>query len=91
MDGSSKDKLGPAGIGGVLRDSSGIILADFVVSVGIRDSNEAEFLAMVFALELSPEREWLQTGSLILESDSRIAFSWARSCCPWQLIFPGKS
>lgn len=42
-----------AGIGGVLRDGHGTIKGKFAALVGIRDSNEAEFMAIVFALELS--------------------------------------
>ncbi|MCH93148.1 N-terminal acetyltransferase complex ARD1 subunit-like protein [Trifolium medium] len=51
VDGSSKGKPGAAGIGGVLRNDRGDIVAQFAASIGVRDSNEAEFLAIVFALE----------------------------------------
>lgn len=63
VDGSSKGKLGPAGIGGVLRDDKGRVLAKFAAHTGIRDSNEAEILAIVTALELSLETEWLKMGA----------------------------
>lgn len=53
VDGSSKGKLVAAGIGGVLRDEHGTIKAMFSAFVGIRDSNEAEFIAIVYALEMS--------------------------------------
>lgn len=35
-------------------------LAKFAAPVGIRDSNETEFLAIVLALELSIGKEWLK-------------------------------
>lgn len=53
VDGSSKGKPGETGIEGVLKDDKGTIKCMFAPSVGMKDSNEAEFLAIVFALELS--------------------------------------
>lgn len=53
VDGSSKGKPGEAGIGGVLRDGQGVVIAMFSAHVGIKDSNEAEFMASVFPLEMS--------------------------------------
>lgn len=35
----------------MLRDDYGIVKGEFTASIGIRDSNEAEFFAVVFALE----------------------------------------
>ena len=45
VDGSSRVKLEPAGIGGVLRDFNGRVLCFFSFSMGILDSNEADVLA----------------------------------------------
>lgn len=45
------------GIGGVLQDDKGCVLAKFAASVGCKDSNEVEILEIVSALELSVERE----------------------------------
>jgi hypothetical protein len=57
-------------IGGVLRNDNGLIKAKFSASVGIKDSNQAEFLDIVFALELSKNKVWLQhVDILILLSD----------------------
>lgn len=89
VDGSARGKPGPTGIGGVLRDEKGTILSKFAAGVGIRESNEAEFLAIVKALELSMGRDWLKHGNLIVESDSKVALSWAKSGCPWKLQFYG--
>ena len=50
VDGAVRGKSGPAGIGGVLRNDKGEVLLMFSKSVGIRDSNEAEVLAILEAL-----------------------------------------
>lgn len=89
MDGSSKGKPGMAGIGGLLRDHQGEIRAMFAASVGERDSNEAEFMAIVFALEMSLQQDWLQQAEIIVESDSKNALVWVerKEECPWNLRF----
>lgn len=46
MWGCGKRKPGPAGVGGVLRNNQGIVLAIFSKSVGVKESNEAEVLAI---------------------------------------------
>lgn len=56
MDGSSKGKPGPARIGGLLKDENSNIIGMFAASVDIRDSNEAMFMANVFALEMSIQK-----------------------------------
>lgn len=76
VDGSAKGKPGPTGIGGVLQNDKGCILTKFAASVGLRDLNEAEFLAIVFALEISVEKEWLKQGILVIESHSKVALAW---------------
>lgn len=75
-DGSYKGKPGRAGIGGVLHDDKGTMIAEFAASVGIMDSNEAELLAIVFALELLLDRLSILIGKLSIESDSKNALSW---------------
>lgn len=45
-------KLGQAGIGRVLQDDKGVVLAMFPKAVGVKDSNEAELLAILEALRL---------------------------------------
>lgn len=52
MDGVSRGKPGPLGIGGVLRNHSGVTTLVFTESVGIRDSNEAELLSIKRVLTL---------------------------------------
>lgn len=69
VDGLAKGKPGPTGIGGVLRDSGNNIIVKFAASVGIRDSNEVEFMVLGFALELL-----LKKKVAIMWHDSRIRF-----------------
>lgn len=51
-DGASKGKLGPLGVGGILRNSKGRVLLMFFQSMGIQDSNETEVLAILEAIQL---------------------------------------
>jgi ribonuclease HI len=46
-----------AGIGGVLRNDRDDIVTEFAASIGVRDFNEAECLAIVFALEQSLDKD----------------------------------
>ncbi|XVE54848.1 hypothetical protein DITRI_Ditri03aG0115400 [Diplodiscus trichospermus] len=46
VDGSSRGKPGPTGIGGVMRDHSGCVKIRFSKSIGVVDSNLAELLAI---------------------------------------------
>lgn len=57
----------------------------FSISVGIKDSNEAELIAVAKALELSSLRGDLSNKKIIVESDSSSAVSWMRkpSSRPW--------
>eukprot|EP00268_Persea_americana_P021089 TRINITY_DN21101_c0_g1_i1.p1 TRINITY_DN21101_c0_g1~~TRINITY_DN21101_c0_g1_i1.p1 ORF type:complete len:199 (+),score=31.91 TRINITY_DN21101_c0_g1_i1:157-753(+) len=83
VDGAARGKPGPAGIGGVLCDDKGVILCLFSKSVGVRDSNEAEVLAILEALRILSSSF---QGCLIVESDSSNGISWvARSMVkPWK-------
>lgn len=64
VDGSSRGKLGLAGIGGVFRDDQGEIKAFFSVSVGMKDSNVAQVLAIVYASECPYKKSGLRIGRL---------------------------
>ena len=50
--GAARGKPGPTGAGGVLRNDKGVILSMFSKSVAVRDSNEAEVLAILEALRI---------------------------------------
>lgn len=89
VDGFAKGKPGPVGVGGVLCDDKGRIWAKFVALAGVRDSNEAEFLIIVFALVLSIDKDWLKAGSLLVKSDSKNALVLVKSACPWNLRYYG--
>ena len=52
VDGAAKGKPGPAGIGGVLCDSGGVVLVMFSKHVGIMKSNEAKVLAILEAVRI---------------------------------------
>ncbi|KAL4333845.1 hypothetical protein GQ457_07G009460 [Hibiscus cannabinus] len=76
VDGAARGKSGPAGCGGVLRDSGGRILACFSGPLGSLDSNEAKLRAIDFALDFLVSSRWRYGASIIIESDSVTAISW---------------
>lgn len=57
VDGAAQGKPGRVGIGGILWDHTGDYHCVFSNPLGIRDSNEAEFIAIVFAIEISKDKE----------------------------------
>nr|GEV12617.1 cysteine-rich receptor-like protein kinase [Tanacetum cinerariifolium] len=63
-------KPGPAGIGGVLRNNCGVVLALFSISVGVLDSNVAEVMAIKEACRMVNENLHLSVSRIIVESDS---------------------
>lgn len=72
----------PVGIGRVLCNSNGEVLLQFSKHIGIRDSNEAELMAIIEALRIY-SRSF--QAMLIAESDSYNVISWV-SCpdgAPW--------
>lgn len=85
VDGASRGKLGPTGIGGVLEYHNGISSLVFTQSVEIRDSNEAAVLSMRKVLTI-----WagLRGGRLVSEGDSTNAIKWAKALKRphWRLI-----
>jgi hypothetical protein len=76
VDGSTLGKPGLASIGGVLRDSTGMILCIFSCFLGILDSNTTELLAITRALELISFNSNLSNREIIVVSDSNTAVSW---------------
>jgi ribonuclease HI len=69
-DGSSLGKPGMAGVGGVLRDCNVKVICLFSIPIRIKDSNEAELIDVVKALELTSSREDMFGRSIMVESDS---------------------
>ena len=75
VDGSARGNPGDAGIGGVLRDSTGKVLCLFSFFVGISDSNTAEVLAVHRACQLISSKTSLAGRMITIISDSKSAVS----------------
>ncbi|KAL4324289.1 hypothetical protein GQ457_11G025120 [Hibiscus cannabinus] len=71
--GANRDQLG---VGGVLRDGDGRIIALFLGLLGVFDSNVVELRAIAFALDVLVAGRWEGVSSFIIESDSMVAISW---------------
>lgn len=75
VDEAAMGKLGPTGVGGVLCDNQGVVVAIFSKHVGL-ESNETEVVAILEAL-------WIYSPSfhekLMAESDSMNNILWASS------------
>ncbi|KAK3217752.1 hypothetical protein Dsin_011722 [Dipteronia sinensis] len=76
VDGSARGKPGPAGIRGVLRDSSGKILCTFSSFVGHQESNMTELLAIQKAVEIVMSNPILRDKQIVVVSDSKVVVSW---------------
>ena len=86
VDGAAKGKLGPADIGGVLRNGKGEVLFMFSKNVGIKESNEAKVLAILEALRIF---SFTLKENLIVESDSSNAIRWVSKVerGPWRFQY----
>lgn len=69
FDGSSHGNPGPSGIGVIILDETGRVLDKLEEYAGIRTNNEAEYLALIKALEKALE---LGAGDVELYSDSEL-------------------
>ncbi|XVF78779.1 hypothetical protein PTKIN_Ptkin14bG0163800 [Pterospermum kingtungense] len=67
VDGASIGKPGPAGIGWILRDHLGQEMMRFLKSIGVADSNIAEFMAIREAFIILLESPWVSNRILIQE------------------------
>ncbi|KAK3231064.1 hypothetical protein Dsin_002945 [Dipteronia sinensis] len=76
VDGSAIGKPGPAGVGGVLRDSNGKVLCMFSLFVGNQDSNSAEVLAIEKACQLCISNPRLMGRKFDIVSDSKVVVLW---------------
>ncbi|KAK2635350.1 hypothetical protein Ddye_030142 [Dipteronia dyeriana] len=76
VDGSSKGKPGPSGIGGVLRDSYGKVLCLFSAFSGILDSNVADLWAIKRAVELCFSNLLLRGRDILVVRVSKVAVAW---------------
>ncbi|KAK9046462.1 hypothetical protein V6N11_052349 [Hibiscus sabdariffa] len=75
-NGAVKGSYGMAGIGGLLRDYSGKILAEFSKSIGFADPTSAEILAIKEALITFASSEWNKKVELIIETNCETAVFW---------------
>ncbi|OMO62830.1 reverse transcriptase [Corchorus capsularis] len=87
VDGASKGKPGPAGIGGILRDENGRVCMEFSKSTGIMELNEDKVCAIREGLLVFCASRWVESHGLIVESDSSIAVKWVENPdeSPWRL------
>ncbi|KAK2653361.1 hypothetical protein Ddye_013217 [Dipteronia dyeriana] len=78
MDGSTKGSPEEAGIGGVLRDSSGRILCLFSMYVGSLDAITAELYTIHKACLLISEKESIARRRITIISDSKAEIDWVK-------------
>jgi ribonuclease HI len=85
MDRPSLGKPSPISIDGVLHVHKGMVLGFFSNPVGTKDSNKAELLAVVKALELSSLRNDKIGRKIIVEYDSSNVVNWMHKTYirPW--------
>ncbi|KAK8491723.1 hypothetical protein V6N12_058026 [Hibiscus sabdariffa] len=73
VDAAVNGVVGPAGIGGVLKDHTGKTLLCFSKYIGFSDPMSVELQGILEACCCFVGSQWVGTKSLIIESDSEIA------------------
>lgn len=68
-DGAARGNPGPAGIGVVLEDQNGHVVAELAAGIGWATNNEAEYQALIKGLELAIAN---RVDELVVVSDSRL-------------------
>ncbi|MGH2636686.1 MAG: ribonuclease HI family protein [Actinomycetota bacterium] len=68
-DGAARGNPGPAGIGVVITDPTGEVVAEIAEGIGVATNNVAEYTAAIRGLERAKE---LGAGRVIVRSDSRL-------------------
>lgn len=68
-DGAARGNPGPAGIGVVVTDESGRVIATIAEGIGVATNNEAEYRAAIAGLRLASERG---ADRVLLRSDSKL-------------------
>jgi len=69
IDGASKGNPGPSGIGVIVRDPEGLVLAEISERIGEATNNVAEYEAMIRALE---ECRLLEAEHVLVRTDSQL-------------------
>ncbi|XVE62301.1 hypothetical protein DITRI_Ditri06bG0107200 [Diplodiscus trichospermus] len=87
VDGSSRGKPGPVGIGCILGDHLGRERIRLSKSIGVEDSNVSELLAIREAFIVFATSKWTQSNPLIIKSDSKNAVNWILkpNDAPWRM------
>ncbi|EOX96525.1 Uncharacterized protein TCM_005759 [Theobroma cacao] len=80
-------RVSHAGIGSILKDWSGDVMALFSKSMGMIDSNLEELLAVKEAAVIFAASTWRSSVKLMIECDSSNVVKWVRnpSVVPWRL------
>jgi probable phosphoglycerate mutase len=68
-DGAARGNPGPAGVGAVLTDGDGTVLAEIAEGIGVATNNVAEYTAAIRGLERA---RGLGATDVLLRSDSRL-------------------
>jgi probable phosphoglycerate mutase len=68
-DGASRGNPGPSGIGVVIADTTGEVLAEIAEGIGVGTNNVAEYTAVIRGLERARE---LGAQEVLVRSDSRL-------------------
>jgi ribonuclease HI len=71
-DGAARGNPGKAGIGIVIKDDSGAVLAELKKYIGISTNNNAEYTALVHALEYILGAETLRCSAVVVHTDSEL-------------------
>jgi len=68
-DGGSRGNPGPCGAGGLIKDSTGVVVAEVSEYLGIQTNNYAEYKALLLTLNRAVQ---LQIKNVIVYSDSKL-------------------
>lgn len=71
IDGACKGNPGPSGIGITIRNSDGVFIEDISKNIGIKTCNQAEYYALIIALEYCIDEGYINI-SIKIESDSKL-------------------
>lgn len=76
-DGGSRGNPGPAAIGVVFRDQNGKIIHKHKKCIGVATNNEAEYSAIISALEILQKSDWISKngdgkGEIVCRLDSQL-------------------
>ena len=78
VDYSSKFKLGPTGIGGVLKDSMVAVKIVFSKAIGVANSKFVELLVVREIVCILTFSRWVHSHRLIIESDFSNVVKWIK-------------